>query len=73
LADLKNRVVPKIGGSQAGERGAILGKSAKYRLAIFVVGADKEIQILRRSRFGVNAESVAPHHKIPNPVIVEGA
>jgi hypothetical protein len=70
---LENRAVLKISGTQARERGAILGESAKYGLAILFVGGDKKIQILRGSRFGVNAESVASDHKIPNAVIVEGA
>jgi hypothetical protein len=38
-----------------------------------LVRGDKKIQILRSSRFGVNAESVASDYEIPNPVIVERA
>ena len=40
---MENRAIPKIGRTQAVERGTVLGESVKYRLAIFFVGADEKI------------------------------
>jgi hypothetical protein len=73
LAYLENGTVHEIGRAETTERCTVLGECPKYRLAIFFVGADEEIQVFRCSRFGVNAESIASHDKVLNGVIVERA
>jgi hypothetical protein len=73
LADLEHRAIHKISRTETAERCSVLGKCAKQRLAIFFVSPDKEIQVFRCSRFGVDPESIASHDKVLNGVIVEGA
>jgi hypothetical protein len=73
LADLEHRAVHKISRAETAERGSILDECPKQRLAIFFVSPDKEIQVFRCSRFGVDPESIASHDKVLNGVIVEGA
>ncbi len=59
--------------TEAAERCTVLRERAKYCLAISFVGANENIQVFCRPRFGVNAESIASHDKVLNVVVVEGA
>jgi hypothetical protein len=50
-----------------------LGKSAKHRLAVFFVGSNEEVKILRCSWFCMRSESIATRDKVLNALIAEGA
>ena len=73
LGHLKGGAIRKVRWAQTIERCSVLSKGAKHRLAVFLVGSDKDIQVFGCSRFCVNAESIATHDKILNRVIVERA
>ena len=60
LADLEHGAFHKISWTETVERSSVLGECAKQRLAVFFVRPDEEIQVFRRSRLGMHAESIAP-------------
>ena len=72
-ANLKSRtlLVIEIRGAESLQWCAESRESRKNSLAIFFIGADKNIQVFRRSWFGMDAHGVAANHKVFNPVCVE--
>jgi hypothetical protein len=73
LADLEHGAVHKISRTKTLKRSSVLSECAKQRLAVFLVRPNEEIQVFRRSRLGMHAESIAFHDEVLNGVIVEGA
>lgn len=73
LANLEVRAVLKVGGGQAVQRSAVLGQSPKYRLAVFCIAADENVQVLCCAWLCMNAVGIAAYDEIFNSVIVERA
>ena len=71
LADLEDGAIRKICRTQPFQRSSKLSQSSEDCLAILVTRLNKHIEILRCSRFSMNAESIASNDEVLNGVCIE--